>query len=51
MFVSALGAEFIMRMSLNAWRHSHDLSASETVAAYDAAMTNGETVLASGSAK
>ncbi|MDR3403042.1 MAG: hypothetical protein P4L99_11145 [Chthoniobacter sp.] len=38
MFVSALGAEFIMRMNLTAWRQGRDLAASETVGAYDGAM-------------
>jgi len=38
MFVSALGAEFIMRMNLTAWRQGRDLAASETVGAYDGAL-------------
>jgi hypothetical protein len=38
MFVSALGAEFIIRMSLTAWRHNHAVFASDTATAYDSAM-------------
>jgi hypothetical protein len=44
MFVSALGAEFIVRMSLTAWRQSRDLAASETVRTYEGAMEGLEAV-------
>lgn len=51
MFVSALGAEFILRISLAAWRQNRDLTTSTTATAYDEAMAAGETVLAGGAAK
>jgi hypothetical protein len=38
MFVSALGAEFIIRMSLTAWRHNRAVTASDTATTYDSAM-------------
>jgi len=38
MFISALGAEFIMRMNLTAWRQGRDLAASDTLTVYDGAM-------------
>jgi hypothetical protein len=44
MFVSALGAEFIVRMSLTAWRQGRDLTASETVKTYEGAMEGLEAV-------
>jgi hypothetical protein len=45
MFVSALGAEFIFRMSLGAWRQNRSLTESTSATAYDSAMAAGEIVL------
>ena len=51
MFVSALGAEFIMRMSIKAWRHNRDLTTSENLTSYDEAMVAAGDVLAPEAAK
>lgn len=42
MFVSALGAEFIMRMNLTAWTHGRALAASESAEGYESAMAGME---------
>jgi hypothetical protein len=51
MFVSALGAEFIVRMSVTAWRHNRAIIASDTATTYDEAMAATGAVLAPETAK
>jgi len=51
MFVSALGAEFIIRMSLTAWRQNRAVFASDTATAYDSGMAAVGEALAPETAK
>jgi len=51
MFVSALGAEFIIRMSLTAWRQNRAVFASDSAAAYDSGMAAVGEALAPETAK